>query len=84
MKQQVFNVRQFACLEGLSVRELQRSGKFLDGIKKCGFYSKETHSNEVKETKQSWIKRKENGVQKRRKAVHQVFYLNKVDNDTIY
>lgn len=52
MKQQVFNIRQFACLEGLSVRELQRSGKYLDGIKKCGFYSKETHSNEVK-TKQN-------------------------------
>ena len=51
MKQQVFNIIQFACLEGLSVRELQRSGKYLDGIKKCVFYYKETHSNEIKETK---------------------------------
>ena len=73
MKQQVFNIRQFACLEGLSVREFQRSGKYLDGIKKCGFYSKETHSNEVKETKQSWIKRKENGVQKRRELYTRFF-----------
>ena len=30
----------------------RRSGKYLDGIKKCGFYSKETHSNEVN-TKQN-------------------------------
>lgn len=33
-------IREFACSAGLRVRELQRSGQYLDHILKCGFYSK--------------------------------------------
>ena len=55
-------IRESACSAGLRVRELQRSGQYLD-IKKCGFYSKcsGSHCNEAEETKLNYAKREENG-----------------------